>query len=98
MRRGPTCGVWTAAAALAAALLAVVPDATWAQGCAMCSTYMSAVDQQRAEGFRISVMFLGAMPFVVVACAGGWITWMFWRHRPPRASLHRLHPEKEGSS
>lgn len=79
------------------AVVAAMPAPGWAQGCAMCATYMSALDQQRAEGFRVSMLFLMAMPFVVVGSAGGWIAWMYWRTRLRRPPLQVLRPEREGT-
>jgi hypothetical protein len=81
----------------ACAAVVSVPEPSTAQGCAMCATYMSALDQQKAEGFRVSMLFLMAMPFVAVGSAGGWIVWMYWRSRPRRPSLQVLRPEREGA-
>jgi hypothetical protein len=81
----------------AGVVTALVPEASLAQGCSMCATYLSAVGDQRAAGFRASILFLMAMPFVVVGSAGGWIFWMYWRSRPPSSALRMLRPEEDAS-
>jgi hypothetical protein len=88
--------VWRAAVATLAALLvgALVPAESLAQGCSMCATYLSGNDP-RSDAFKVSIMFLMAMPFVVVGCAGGWILWMYRRQR--RQPLRMLHAEREGA-
>jgi hypothetical protein len=80
----------------AGVVTALVPEATLAQGCSMCATYLSAVGDQRAAGIKASILFLMAMPFVVVGSAGGWIVWTYWRSRPP-GSLRMLRPEEDAS-
>jgi hypothetical protein len=80
-----------------ALLLVLAPSETLAQGCAMCATYLSGATDPRAYGFKVSIMFLMAMPFVVVGSAGGWILWMHRRSRVRRPSLYVLHPEGEGT-
>lgn len=93
---------WTAfVPALGAALIIgvlMLPAESIAQGCAMCATYLSNGTDPRAEAFKVSIMFLMAMPFLVVGCAGGWIAWMYWRSRPPRSELRVLRAEREGVS
>src|SRR5215468_12111276 len=86
-------GALGAAAVLLSALL--VPAESWAQGCAMCATYLSNGADPRAEAFKISIMFLMAMPFLVVTTAGGWLVWMYRRSRPS-PSIGEL--EEEGVS
>ena len=73
------------------AATALAPSASFAQGCAMCATYLSNGQDPRADAFKVSIMFLMAMPFTVVGVAGGWILWMYRRHRSSRPSLHVLH-------
>jgi hypothetical protein len=73
----------------------LMPMQSWAQGCAMCATYLSNGHDPRADAFKISIMFLMAMPFVVVATAGGWIVWM---HRRARTPLPTFEAEEEGVS
>ncbi|MGH7290898.1 MAG: hypothetical protein ACREJT_06785 [Myxococcota bacterium] len=87
-----------ALAALALAAVAVVPGDSLAQGCAMCATYLTGADAERAQAWKLSIMFLMAMPFIVVGSAGGWILWMHWRSRPQRPSLGILRAEREGAS
>jgi len=84
--------LWQAVLAVSAVL---TPLPSFAQGCAMCATYLANGNDPRAEAFKISIMFLMAMPFVVVASAGGWIVWM---HRRARMSLPALELEEEGVS
>jgi hypothetical protein len=78
--------------------VALSPAASLAQGCAMCATYLSNGTDPRANAFKISIMFLMCMPFVVVGSAGGWILWMHWRNRPDRPVLQVMRAEGEGAS
>jgi hypothetical protein len=87
-----------ALAAAAVAAFAVAPGGSLAQGCAMCATYLTGAGAERAQAWKLSIMFLMAMPFVVVGSAGGWILWMHWRSRTQRPSLAILHAEREGAS
>ena len=93
---------WTASVpALGAALVVgglMLPAESVAQGCAMCATYLSNGTDPRAEAFKVSIMFLMAMPFLVVGCAGGWIAWMYRRNRLSRPELRMLRAETEGAS
>jgi heme/copper-type cytochrome/quinol oxidase subunit 2 len=95
--RKPDRQTWVlSAVGLALALaVALMPAQSLAQGCAMCATYLSNGADPRAQAFKISIMFLMAMPFVVVATAGGWIVWMYRRSRP---SVSIGEPEEEGVS
>jgi len=78
--------------------IALAPVESLAQGCAMCATYLSNGADPRANAFKVSIMFLMCMPFVVVGSAGGWILWMHWRSRPQRPELQVLRAEGEGAS
>jgi heme/copper-type cytochrome/quinol oxidase subunit 2 len=80
------------------AVLVLVPAQSFAQGCAMCATYLSNGEDPRAEAFKISMLFLMSMPFVIVGTVGGWILWMYRRSRPQRAALRALRTEREGTS
>ena len=91
-------GVAALSAAAVPLSILLVPAESWAQGCAMCATYLSNGADPRAEAFKISIMFLMAMPFLVVACAGGWIAWMYRRSRLDRPELRVLQAESEGVS
>ena len=82
----------------AVAATALAPSASFAQGCAMCATYLSNGQDPRADAFKVSIMFLMCMPFLTVLSAGGWILWMHWRSRPRRPALRVLHAEEEGAS
>ena len=64
----------------------------------MCATYLSNGQDPRADAFKVSIMFLMAMPFTVVGVAGGWILWMYRRHRPSRPPLHVLRAERGEAS
>lgn len=77
MRLGGTAAAFIVIVALA---MVAMPAESLAQGCAMCATYLSAGDP-RSEAFKTSILFLMAMPFTVVASVGGWIAWMYRRHR-----------------
>ena len=100
--RSPSHAVrWMIAALGAIALPSVVlllPAESLAQGCAMCATYLSNGTDPRSDAFKISIMFLMAMPFLVVGCAGGWIAWMYRRSRLDRPDLRVLRAEREGVS
>ena len=65
-----------------ASCMALVPAHALAQGCSMCATYLNNGADPRAQAFKISIMFLMAMPFVTVVTAGGWIVWMYRRSHP----------------
>lgn len=82
------------AAAVSAGALA--PAQSFAQGCAMCATYLSNGQDPRSEAFKISILFLMAMPFVVVGSAGAWILWMYRRNRLRQPPLRVLRAEQEG--
>jgi hypothetical protein len=49
-----------------------IPAEAFAQGCAMCKTSLG-TDDPLAQAMNISVLFLMAMPYVVVGTVGGWI-------------------------
>jgi hypothetical protein len=66
---------------LVACAATTVPAAAFAQGCAMCATYLSNGQDPKTDAFKTSILFLMAMPFTIVASTGGWILWM---HRRPR--------------
>jgi hypothetical protein len=82
-----------AAALLCAALL--LPGEALAQGCAMCATYLANGTDPRSDAFKISIMFLMAMPFLTLTCAGGWIAWMYRRGRVDQPELRVLQVERE---
>ncbi len=56
-----------------------------AQGCAMCKTALGGPGDPLASGINTSILFMMAMPFVLFAGVGGWLTYMFWGHRPVAA-------------
>lgn len=66
-------------AARAALLLAGAATQAWwppgavAQGCAMCKTALEGANDPLTQAFNTSVLFLMAMPYVVVGTIGGWI-------------------------
>jgi hypothetical protein len=95
MNRWPSWG-WIAAA-IAAVAVVLMPADAMAQGCAMCKTYLSANDP-RAEGMRVSILFLMSMPFALVGSVGGWIVWMYRRGRSRQGASRLLHLEREGVS
>jgi len=76
----------------------LVPADSWAQGCSMCATYLSNGKDPRSEAFKLSIMFLMAMPFLIVGTTGGWIFWMYRRSRARQLSLDVLEVETEGAS
>jgi hypothetical protein len=85
------------ATAAAAGAVALIPAHALAQGCAMCATYLNGQDP-RSEAFRVSILFLMAMPFAVVGSVGAWILWMYRRNRPRRTTVQVLRAEREGVS
>jgi hypothetical protein len=84
--------------AATAVTAAALPAASLAQGCAMCATYLSNGQDPRSEAFKVSILFLMSMPFVVVGSVGAWILWMYRRNRPRRPALQVLRAEQEGAS
>lgn len=93
---------WAAIAVVAIAATMVMPSGALAQGCAMCATYLSGNDP-RTQAFKTSIIFLMVMPFAVVGSVGGWVAWMYRRHRlrqsvQPAPVLYVLEAEGEGAS
>jgi len=89
--------------ALGLCVLALAGDAG-AQGCAMCKTAIGGPGDPLAIGINTSIMFMMAMPFVLFAAVGGWLTYMFWNHQiapageaDERLDLDVLRSEREGS-
>jgi heme/copper-type cytochrome/quinol oxidase subunit 2 len=89
--------------ALGLCALLLVSDAG-AQGCAMCKTAIGGPGDPLASGINTSIMFMMAMPFVLFAAVGGWLTYMFWGYRATAAGeagetpdLPFLSSEREGS-
>ena len=90
MRRLPAVVV-----ALAAAI-ALRPAALFAQGCAMCRTALGGPNDPLGVGMNTSILFMMAMPFVMVGSVGAWITYMYWRGgRDERSNAHSLVPRGE---
>jgi hypothetical protein len=100
MTRTPsdTTPIVAALCGVLALVVAVVPVESLAQGCAMCATYLSNGQDPRAEAFRVSMLFLMSMPFVVVGVVGGWFAWMYRRNRGRRPALRVLRTEREGTT
>jgi hypothetical protein len=84
------------AAAAVAGVAGLAPAQSLAQGCAMCATYLSNGQDPSSEAFKISILFLMSMPFVLVGSAGAWILWMYRRNRPRQPALRVLRAEQEG--
>ncbi len=70
----------------------------------MCATAVGGPGDPFSRGINTSIMFMMAMPFVLFTGVGGWLTYMFWHHRPvaagdcagrPAATL--LGTEREGA-
>ncbi len=77
-----------------------------AQGCAMCKTALGGPGDPLSSGINTSILFMMSMPFVLFAVVGGWLTYMFWGHRPDsdggesvaeHADLKVLRTEREGA-
>lgn len=83
--------------AVTAAALMWFPADSWAQGCAMCATYLNGQDP-RSDAFKASILFLMSMPFVVVGSVGAWFFWMYRRNRPSYPALQVLRAEQKGAS
>jgi hypothetical protein len=65
----------TAAALLlagGAAALGWWPADAVAQGCAMCRTALDGQNDPLTQAFNTSVLFLMAMPYLIVGTVGGW--------------------------
>ena len=67
-----------------------------AQGCAMCVTALGGPEDPLGRGISISILFMLAMPFALVATVGGWFIYMFQRERR-RSTLRLLRTQKEGA-
>jgi hypothetical protein len=70
---------WVGFAAVAAAVALSIPGDAVAQGCAMCKTALGGPGDPLSRGINTSIMFMMAMPFVLFAIVGGWLTYAFWR-------------------
>jgi len=77
-----------------------------AQGCAMCKTSLGGPGDPLSNGINASIFFMMSMPFVLFAVVGGWLTYMFRKHRPEantsegaalRPELKLLRAEREGA-
>jgi len=77
-----------------------------AQGCAMCKTSLGGPGDPLSNGINASIFFMMSMPFVLFTVVGGWLTYMFRKHRPgtntsegvaPRPELKLLRAEREGA-
>jgi len=84
-------------ALLATALAVVLADCAIAQGCAMCKTAVGGPVDPLSNGINTSILFMMAMPFVLFGAVGGWLTFVFWRHRGKKLELELLHTEREGA-
>ena len=93
-RRAAVVGAIAVLALLAIDLL--TPARSFAQGCAMCATYLNGTDP-RSDAFKTSILFLMSMPFLVVGTVGGWILWMYRRKSIRRPDLRLLRAEREGA-
>ena len=64
----------TALAALTVlAVLLASADGVLAQGCAMCKTTLDGVSDPLVEAMNVSVLFMMAMPYLIVGTIGSWI-------------------------
>jgi hypothetical protein len=86
------------ATGVAAGAAMMIPAQALAQGCAMCATYLADGHDPVANAFKVSILFLMAMPFTIVGTVGTWIFWMYRRNQPRRPALRGLHAEQEGMS
>jgi hypothetical protein len=68
-------------AAAAVAVLAFVPADALAQGCAMCRTTLDGATDPLVGALNTSVLFMMAMPYVLVGSIGGWIFLSVWRRQ-----------------
>jgi heme/copper-type cytochrome/quinol oxidase subunit 2 len=91
---------------LCAAAVVLVAGEAAAQGCAMCKTALGGPGDPLSNGINASIFFMMSMPFVLFAVVGGWLTYMFRKHRPEtgasegvvqRPELKLLHAEREGA-
>ena len=92
--RGAGRLLWVAGAVF----LIFVPGEVLAQGCAMCKTALGGADDPLSVGLNTSILFLMAMPFVLVSSVGAWLTYMYRRDRPQRATVYAFRTQKEGGS
>jgi hypothetical protein len=68
-------------AATLAAALALVPADVLAQGCAMCRTTLDGASDPLVGALNTSVLFMMAMPYLLVGSIGGWIFLNVWRRQ-----------------
>jgi len=54
-------------------LLLALPDWVLAQGCAMCRTSLPGQNDPLVAAFNTSILFMMAMPYLIVGSVGGWI-------------------------
>ncbi len=84
---------------LAISVILAAPTQVLAQGCAMCQTALTNPNDPVTRGFNWSIGLLICAPYTVVAVAGGWLAYKYWRARAERPTprVFRLDPiRKEG--
>jgi hypothetical protein len=60
-------------AAVIASVLLAIPERVLAQGCAMCRTALPGQNDPLGAAFNTSILFMMAMPYLIVGSVGGWI-------------------------
>ena len=87
---------WVVGALAAGAVL--VPMDVFAQGCAMCATYLNGTDPE-SIGFKWSILLLLCAPYLLLTSVGGWLAFTYWRSRRDHEQPQVFHfptAEKEG--
>ena len=69
----------------ALALAACVPAEAFAQGCAMCQTYIAGVNDPLAQGLNWSILLLLSAPYALFSTVGGWLLYTHWRAHDRRS-------------
>ena len=54
-------------------VLVIACPPVWAQGCAMCGTAVTSANDPLAKGLAMSILFMLAVPNLLIASIGGWI-------------------------
>jgi len=81
------------------AIGALVPMDVFAQGCAMCATYLNGAKDPLTNGFKWSILLLLSVPYALFVSIGAWLGIAYWRSRRAPEPSHVVPfstVEKEG--
>jgi hypothetical protein len=85
-------GIVAAVAGLVAASALAFPDGVLAQGCAMCKTTLDGSTDPLVGAMNVSVLFMMAMPYLIVGSIGSWIYFASRRGGPESAPPESREP------